>query len=72
MEIGVGRGSQFSWPVTDAAPTPRRFLLSPRFLRVLIVLGLYAVTVTVIHRLAADFPSHAAATPSHTGMCHRH
>jgi len=71
MEISVGRGRQFSWPVMGEAPTQRRFPLSHRSLRVLVVLALYGATVMVIHRLAAESPSHASAAASATGMCHR-
>lgn len=70
MDISLDR-PQFSWPVTDATPAPRSSPLSQRSLRVLIALTLYGATVFAIHGLATDSRSHAAATSSGVGMCHR-
>ncbi len=70
MDISLDR-PRLSWPVTDVASEPRLSPLSQRSLRVLIVLALYGATVFAIHGLAGDFRSHAAATSSGVGMCHR-
>jgi hypothetical protein len=72
MDISLHRNPQFSWPVTAATPKPRSIPLSQRSLRLLIVLALYGITVFTIHGLAAEFRTHAAATSSDMGMCHRH
>ncbi len=71
MDISLDRNPQLSWPVTDAARTLRARPLSQRSLRVLIVLALYGATVFAINGLATDSRSHAAATTSGVGMCHR-
>lgn len=71
MDISVGRDPQFSWPVSASTPTPRSIPGSQRYLRVLIVLALYGVSVFAIHGLATDFRTHAPSTSSDMGMCHR-
>ena len=70
MELSLGR-LQVSFPVAGSGPAPRLPRLSSRYLRLAVVLGLYGVAVFVIHGLATDFRTHAPATASDMGMCHR-